>query len=259
VTGLFAGGLLGQWQAKRLGLNTDHVWNILVLGLVLGLIGARAYHVIDDWDYYRANPGLIPAIWKGGIGIYGAIAGALLAVVLYTRARKLSFLTWADIGAPCFLLGQTIGRWGNFFNQELYGKPTDLPWGIPIDEAHRPTDPQYAGYTHFHPLFLYESLWSALGVVALIWVSRRFADRLKPGDVLLLYGIWYPTERFVLEFLRIGNWYFAGFATAQIASAISIVLCGGALLYRHGLVPGLARPKAAPKPVAIRRQRRRSR
>lgn len=231
LLGCLGGALLAHWQLKRRGMNPEHAWNILALGVVLGLIGARLYHVIDLWDHYGQHLTEIPAIWRGGQGIYGALVGAILAVLIYARLRKLPILMLLDIGAPSMLLGQAIGRWGNFFNQELYGPPTDLPWGIPIAPEHRL--PGYDLYTHFHPLFLYESLLSFIGVAVLLWISRRFSHRLRPGDIILGYGIWYPLERFFLEFLRIEPWTVAGVATAQWISGAVILVCGILLIWRH--------------------------
>ena len=231
LLGCLGGALLAHYEVKRRGMDPEHVWNVLALGVVLGLIGARLYHVIDLWGYYSQNLLEIPAIWHGGQGIYGAIVGAILAALIYARLRKLPGLLLLDIGAPSLLLGQAIGRWGNFFNQELYGPPTDLPWGIPIAPEHRL--PGYEMYSHFHPLFLYESLLSFIGVAVLIWIARRFAHRLRPGDVMLGYIIWYPVERFLLEFLRIDPWKIAGIATAQWVSAACVLFAVIVLLWRH--------------------------
>ncbi len=252
LSGLFGGILLAQVEAKRLGENPAHVMNIAMLGAASALVGARLYHVIDQWGFYSANPGQIFALRSGGIGIFGAIIGAAFAVVAYTwwinraarrRGRQpMSALRWLDIGAPAFLLGQAIGRWGNFFNQELFGPPTDLPWGIPIELAYRPI--QYYESTHFHPLFLYESLLSLLGVAVLLWVGRRFALRLRQGDILLLYLVWYSLERSALEFLRIDNWTIGPIATAQLVALVLVLAAIAAFVWwRRG--PYLASSAAA--------------
>jgi len=232
LAGCIAGAVLAHYEMKRRGENPVHVWNILALGVVLGLIGARLYHVIDLWSsYYSQHLTEIPAIWHGGQGIYGAIVGALAALILYVRWQKLDLAMYADVGVIGFLLGQAVGRWGNFFNQELYGPPTDLPWGLYIPPQNRL--PGYEFYTHFHPLFLYESLLSFIGVGVLLYLSRRFAGRLRPGDIALMYGLWYPTERFFLEFLRIEPWTAAGVAMAQWISGACILGCSIALIWRH--------------------------
>ena len=159
------------------------------------------------------------------------------------------------------LVGQAVGRWGNFFNQELYGPPTDLPWGIPIDEAHRPL--AYLSETHFQPLFLYESILSAIGVAVLLYLGRRFARRMIVGDMMLLYFIWYGAERFGLEFLRSGNWKVGAIPTAQIVGILLITISVSLLVWRHKRrhtteLPGdEARPRG-PSRTAERRRRRRS-
>ncbi len=239
LAGLFAGILLAQREARRLGEDPSRVINFAVIGTAFALVGARLYHVIDYWDFYSQNPAQIFALRSGGIGIFGAIAGAALAVVAYVwlvnrRARRndtlrLSSLRWLDIGAPAFLLGQAVGRWGNFFNQELFGPPTSLPWGIPIDIANRPAE--YSEFTHFHPLFLYESLLSFLGVAALLWVGRRFARRLRKGDILLLYIVWYSLERSALELLRFDNWKIGPIPTAHIVALVLVALAVAAFVW----------------------------
>ena len=247
LLGLLAGIILARREAARLGEKTlDHVMNITALGAVMALVGARLYHVFDqqNWPYYRANPEQILAVWNGGIGIYGATAGAILGVFVYTKWKKISILRWLDIGAPAFLLGQAVGRWGNFFNQELFGLPSGMPWAIPIQESIRPV--QYQAFERFHPLFIYESILSLIGVVLLLYVARRYGTRgtdggegapgrwnLMPGDVLLLYFIWYPLERFGLEFLRIQPWSAIGLPVAQWVSGILILTSISILVWRH--------------------------
>ena len=274
LTGLLAGIVLAQREAKRLGEDPAHVVNIAVLGAVAGLIGARTYHVVDKWnEVYVHDPIKVFYIWNGGIGIFGAIAGSALALAAYVwwvnrgaragkpGAKPMNVLRWFDIGAPAFLLGQGIGRWGNFFNEELFGPPTDLPWGIPIDVANRPL--QYLGDTHFHPLFLYESLLSLLGVVVILYVARRLADRLRVGDMLLMYFIWYPAERFVLEFLRTDNWKLSDVPVAQIVSTLLVVAAVLALVWwrrpRSADLQGASDEYTSPRESrsAARRRRRR--
>jgi len=246
LSGIGVGVIIAQREAKRYGENPEHVVNIAVLGAITAIVGARLYHVLDrdQWLYYSQNPGDIIKVWNGGIGIFGAMAGAILGLMLYVwwvnstakrkssrASRRMGVLRWLDIGAPAFLVGQAVGRWGNFFNQELYGPPTDLPWGLPIDAAHRPLE--YLSDTHFHPLFLYESLLSALGVMALLWLGRRFASRMMLGDMLLLYLIWYGAERFALEFLRFDNWKFGAVPTAQIVGVAFVLGAIAVMVYRH--------------------------
>ncbi len=258
LSGLLVGIVLAQRLARRLGQNPEHVVNITVIGAVLGLVGARLYHVFDqnEWPFYRDNPDQIFAIWNGGIGIFGAVAGALLGLFLYVRWKRLNLPTWLDIGAPAFLLGQAIGRWGNFFNQELFGRPTDLAWGIPISAGNVASEaPQFIGEDRFHPLFLYESLLSFIGVVVLVYLLKRFGPalvesvgetgqrtrslvwssrwRLRPGDMLLLYFIWYPAERFLLEFLKASKWEQGGVPMAQWISGGLILVALSVLIWRQ--------------------------
>jgi phosphatidylglycerol:prolipoprotein diacylglycerol transferase len=244
VSAVLVAAYIATLEAKRRGQDPEHVWNALLLCLVLGIIGARIYHVFSSprggmvgWDYYRQNPMAILQIWHGGLAIYGAVIGGVLAVYIYSRLNKLSFLQWVDIGTPGLILAQVIGRWGNFVNQELYGYPTSLPWGITIAPAYRipPFDDLtvYPPDTRFHPVFLYESLWNLLGFILLMYVARRYADRLLNGDILCLYAIWYPVGRMFVEVLRPDAWLIGGIAAAQIFAAIAIVVSGAIILYRH--------------------------
>lgn len=279
LAGIGAGAFVAQREAKRYGEDPSHVLNIAVVGALCAIVGARLYHVFDQdqWPYYRANPAEIFKVWNGGIGIFGALIGAIIGLVLYVwwvnrqaekkggrRARKLNPLRWLDIGAPAFLLGQAIGRWGNFFNQELFGPPTDLPWGIPIDVENRPLE--YIDATHFHPLFLYESLLSLIGVVVILYLARRFAHRLLVGDVMLMYFMWYGAERFVLEFLRIGNWKVGAIPMAQIVGLLLVIGAVVVMFVRHKYYRGgggnvLLDEEEAPRAssrTAERRRRRRT-
>ena len=236
-----AGVIMGTWvasiEAKRRNESTDHVFNIVLLALPLALIGARTYHVIDQWNIvYKHDPFRVLLINEGGIGIYGAVAGGILAVFIYCKVKKLPVTRWLDIGAPALILGQAIGRWGNFFNEELYGAPTNLPWAIYVPPDKRILG--YEGYNNFHPLFLYESLLNLAAFAALMYVGRRFHARLKTGDLGLMYGLFYGSIRLGLENLRIGNWLVNGqVPVATIISGTAVVICGGALLYRHLSAP----------------------
>ncbi len=157
--------------------------------------------------------------------------GGLVVLYFYARKRKLNFAEWTDIVAPSIALGQAIGRWGNFFNQELYGAPTNLPWKIFIDPQHRLTG--FADVEYYHPLFLYESLWNLGNMFLLLWISRRLGDRLKNGDLFLIYLITYPVGRFLLDFLRLDASQVAGININQTVMAVVAVLSTAALLWRH--------------------------
>jgi len=241
-------GALGAMEARRRGEDPEVGWSMLLPVLVLAVIGARAYHVIHQWDVPNPDPSqfqgysrdlwLIPQIWKGGLAITGAVVGGMLGVWLYTRSAKLNTLRWFDIFATAVLLGQAIGRLGNFANQELYGPPTDLPWGIPIDVAHRIGEwTNLALYpvetTRFHPLFAYEGILNLVGLGIILWISRRFARRLYDGDMLLLYLMWYGAVRTYLETFRTQNWVIAGVPTAIWIGVGTFLVAGGLLVLRH--------------------------
>ncbi|MFZ5915764.1 MAG: prolipoprotein diacylglyceryl transferase [Chloroflexota bacterium] len=242
VTAALVGGWVAAIEARRRGLEADEVWNGLIVALLMGIVGARLYHVFSSpqggsvgWDYYRQNPIAILKIWEGGLGIYGAIIGGVIGVFLYCWVRKFNPLEWLDVGAPGLAIAQVIGRWGNYANQELYGPPTDLPWGITIENRIAPYNDllRYPPTTRFHPVFLYESLWSLLGFALLMWFGRRFQDRLRKGEMFLLYLIWYPLGRFFVEFLRPDAWMLGRLAAAQVFALLTIGLAVLGIVFLH--------------------------
>lgn len=220
---------LASKEAKRRGENSEHIFGMVLFAIPLGFIGARLYHVIHMWDFYSQNPALI--FGASGLGIFGAIVGGALGVYIYTKWKNLSILRWLDICAPALILGQAIGRWGNFFNQELYGYPTDLPWAIYIDPVHRLSG--YETFSHFHPLFLYESLWNFLACFLLLFAARKLGHRLLNGDIFLTYIIYYSVGRFFLEGLKIDVWTIAGVPTARWICSIAIVASIAVMIYRR--------------------------
>jgi phosphatidylglycerol---prolipoprotein diacylglyceryl transferase len=209
--GVVAAAFLGQAEAKRRGLNTDYVWDALFWVVLAGIIGARIWHIFTPppsmveqgitTKWYFMHPLDMINIRNGGLGIPGGIIGGAIALWIYCRNKKISFLVLADTVIPGVALAQAIGRWGNFFNQEVYGKPTNLPWKIYIDPAHRVQG--YEQNNYYHPLFLYESLWNLLNMAILLFLARRFEKWLKPGDLFYIYMIMYAVGRFSLEFLRL--------------------------------------------------------
>jgi phosphatidylglycerol:prolipoprotein diacylglycerol transferase len=245
--------------------------------IVGGIIGARLWHVLTPppssiaqgftTQYYLTHPLDALAIWKGGLGIPGTILGGLVAMYLYARAhREIGFLEWTDIAAPSLALGQAIGRWGNFFNQELYGAPTDLPWKIYIDPAHRLAG--YADFSFYHPLFAYESILNLANMLLLLWIIRRYRTALKRGDVFNVYLIAYPLIRFSLDFLRLDASQVFSLNINQTLSAVIGVCAVFVLLWRHrasgatevqavSMPPPVMAPpdEAVERPAARRRQR----
>jgi phosphatidylglycerol:prolipoprotein diacylglycerol transferase len=259
ASAILAAAWLGTAEARRRGENPEVGWSMLLWAVVGGVVGARLYHVISAWSFYRVNPGLIIQVWNGGLGIPGAVIGGAAAVYLYTRLRHLPTGRWFDIFVMALPLGQAIGRLGNFVNQELYGPPTTLPWGIPIDAAHRigpwlDLNAYPVATTRFVPLFAYEALLSLATLGAMLWISRRFARQLYDGDMLLIYIVCYGAVRSYLETFRIENWYIAGLPTATWLGLSGIVLAGGFLILRHARgwgTPGawIHRPEPQPDPT----------
>jgi phosphatidylglycerol:prolipoprotein diacylglycerol transferase len=241
MLGVASGAWLAQREADRRGQNGAYVWDMLIWVLIAGIIGARLWHIFTPMPslqaqgvttlYYLTHPLAAIAIWNGGLGIPGAVIGGVLAVWFFSRRRQLSFPVWLDILAPAIALGQAIGRWGNFFNQELYGAPTNLPWGIYIDPQHRL--PGYENMAYYQPTFLYESLWNLGNMALLLWLSRRFGDRFKTGDIFLVYLIVYAVGRFWLEFLRLDSSRLAGVNANQTFMAAVMVVAGVILAWRH--------------------------
>lgn len=230
----------------RKGHKADDFWDMLIWVIIPAFLGARLYYVFiqsprtaEGIGRYLANPVEIIQIWDGGIHIFGGYILGGIALWLYTRIRQLPTLAYVDAIALGLPLAQAIGRWGNFINQELYGPPTSLPWGLRIDPAHRISPyndlTTYPDSTRFHPLFLYESLWNLLGFALLLWIPRRFKTQLKDGDLALLYFIWYPLGRFFIEFLRTDSWFFPGtpFNVVHLLSVFAIVASAIALYFRH--------------------------
>jgi phosphatidylglycerol:prolipoprotein diacylglycerol transferase len=237
AVGLAVSYLVLVRQARRFGQDPELVSNGIIVIAIAALVGGRLYHVIDQWQLYRDDLVRIVLPPYSGLGVYGGLVTGILAFIVLVRYHRVNPWVWADVVAPALFTMQAIGRWGNFFNQELYGPPTNLPWGIAIDCAHRVAEWPCATFpeatTGFHPLFLYESVSGAVGAAFLIWLSRRRPYRLRPGDQILIFFIWYPVVRFLLENLRTGNWVVGGIPTAQIMSVLFALGSFLILLYRH--------------------------
>jgi phosphatidylglycerol:prolipoprotein diacylglycerol transferase len=241
MIGVVAAGWLATKEAKRRGLDAEIVWDGIIWVIIGGVIGARLWHIFTPTptdvaaglttSYYLTHPLDMIAIWKGGLGVPGAVIGGAVAIYILSRRKKLNFLVWLDVVAPGLALAQAIGRWGNFINQELYGPPTDLPWGIPIDPQYRL--PGYEQFTHFHPLFLYESLWNLMNMAILLFLGRRYDDKLLPGDIMLTYLIIYPLGRFLLEFIRLDSAEIAGINANQTFMLAVVVVAALTIFWRH--------------------------
>jgi len=241
MLGALAAVYLIRWMMRRDGRDPDLAWDAFMWALVFGIIGARLWHVFTpseslramgiDTMYYLTHPLDIVFTWRGGLGMPGAIAGGAVGLYIFTRRRKISFGAMLDYAAPGVALAQAIGRWGNFVNQELYGPPTDLPWGIFIRPENRLAG--YEAFEKFHPLFLYESLWNLALAFFLLWVWRRFRGRLLAGDLFLLYLVGYPLGRFLLEFIRIDIVLAYGLNFNQTVMLVTAIVSGVAIFVRH--------------------------
>ncbi|MDN5893554.1 MAG: prolipoprotein diacylglyceryl transferase [Nocardioides sp.] len=204
IAGVIAAIWIGERRWVARGGQAGQMADLAIWAIPFGLVGARAYHVMTDWELYFGegkNPVTALYVWRGGLGIWGAIALGALGAYIGSRVMGIRFTSVLDTLAPGVLVAQALGRWGNYFNQELFGKPTDLPWGLEIDAAHRPEG--YLEYATFHPTFLYECLWSLAAFAFLIWLDRRF--RLGYGRVMALYVVFYTAGRGWIEYLRIDD------------------------------------------------------
>jgi prolipoprotein diacylglyceryl transferase len=230
ILGVVAAIWVGEKRWVARGGRPGQIGDIALWAVPAGLIGARAYHVATDSDLYFGKGGdPIGAleIWHGGLGIWGAIAGGLLGAWLYCRRHGILIRPVADALAPGLLLAQAIGRFGNYFNQELFGRPTDLPWALKIDLAHRPDG--YTQYATFHPTFLYEAIWNLLGIALLIYLDRRF--KLGFGRVFAVYVMIYTAGRGWIESLRIDTIELDNVLGLRWGVWMSIILFVGAAVY----------------------------
>lgn len=219
ATAVYLGYWLASKKAKAKKQDINHLANILIYGLVLAMVGARLYYVAFNWQFYRHNLFEIIAVWHGGLAIHGGLIGGLLAALLYTRKQKLNFWLWADITAPSLILGQAIGRWGNYFNQEAFGYPTKLPWAIYISPEKRPV--QFKNFAYFHPTFFYESVWNFFGFLLLTWLfsqQQKQPQKYPTGTVFLAYLIYYSLGRFFIEGLRTDSLMLGPLRIAQVVS-----------------------------------------
>lgn len=215
---MLIGTKLALDEAQRQGIDEDIFLNLILIGAPLGVLGTRIYYVIFNWGYYRHHLLEIPKLWEGGLAIHGGIIMAILVGLWYTRRHQLDFWQIADIAAPSLILGQSIGRWGNFFNQEAYGYPTSLPWAMYIAGDWR------------HPTFLYESVWNFLLFLFLLRLRRQ--GSLKTGDLFLAYLGLYSAGRFVVEGFRTDSLMLGSLRAAQVVS-VGIIIATAFILWRR--------------------------
>jgi len=247
MLGVLIASYLSYRDAQRRKEDPEHVWQLFPWVLIAGIIGARLGWVLPSLGNLSQEPLLVfgaslPwqfrvfAIWEGGLSIQGAVVGGALAVWLYCRGYGLRFLKWGDIIVPGLAVAQAVGRWGNFFNQEAFGTPTTLPWGIPINERRQT---EVAGIqnpnidTRFHPTFAYEMVWDLLNFGLLIWLGRQRRFRLLEGDLLWVYLIFYSLGRIAIEQIRVDSALVGGLRAPQVVALITVAFAWSMFIYRR--------------------------
>ncbi len=209
IAGIIIATFVCERELDRLGERQDNIYDLLLWCIPAAVIGARLYYVLFSLESYIQNPMKIFAIWEGGLAIYGGVIAAFLVVVIYCRRKKLSIMRYLDVGAYGFLIGQIIGRWGNFVNGEAFGGETTLPWGMSIN-----------GAPPVHPTFLYESLWNLIGFLY-IWLTRK--KKGFDGRAISLYLIWYGIGRFMIEGLRTDSLMLGNLRISQLVSVVAVI------------------------------------
>lgn len=232
ISGALLGAFLASKEAKRRGYNPDTIWDVLPWILIAGIIGARLWHVftpsssilINGVNPYFIHPLEAFNIRQGGLGIPGGVIAGVLALFFYARKKKLNFTSWLDVLAPGLALAQGIGRWGNFFNHELYGLKTSVTWfpyAVKINNE------------FYLATFFYEFVWNLLNMLLLLWLPRKLGDKMKPGDNFLIYMIFYGIGRFLLEYIRFEYSPIAGVNINQTVMGVIIVISSAVLVMRH--------------------------
>ena len=211
---ILLGLYISMQLAKKNNFDPEKILDLVFVVVPAAIIGSRLYYVVFKWDYYSVHLNEIYKIWHGGLAIHGAVIGGALAAFIYTRRKNLPFWKLADFIAPSLILGQAIGRWGNYFNQEAYGRETDLPWAITVNDPVK-------GVIQVHPTFLYESLWNLAIFFFLLWYGKR---KKADGKIFIMYAILYSLGRFFIEGLRTDSLMFMGLRVAQLVSIVSIFI-----------------------------------
>jgi phosphatidylglycerol:prolipoprotein diacylglycerol transferase len=237
ASAVLIGVSLSQYLAKRRKVNPDLLGDLAIWLVLAAIPSARLYYVLFEWEQYAQRPDQIIAIWNGGIAIHGAILGGTLATIIFARIQKISVWQLADLVVPSLILGQAIGRWGNFFNSEAFGRPTNLPWKLYIPPQQRPSG--FTNVEYFHPTFLYESLWNLMVfglLMTLFFRDLKRKPRLKVGTLALVYMVAYSSGRVWIEGLRTDSLMVGPLRMAQIVSlsAIALGVIGLAWLYLFG-------------------------
>lgn len=225
--GILIAMTLATKESERKGLGSDFIVDMMFWVLPIGIIGARIYYVLFELPYYLENPGEIIQIWNGGIAIYGALIAGILTIYFYTQKKGMSFALTLDILAPAVLIAQAIGRWGNFMNQEAHGAEVTRNF---LEKLQLPTliiDQMNIDGIYYHPTFLYESLWSLIGFILILFLRRK-EKLLREGEVLLTYVMWYSFGRFFIEGMRTDSLYL--FNLIRVSQLLSLILFFGAII-----------------------------
>lgn len=233
ASAIIIGTLLAQKLAQKRNVDPELVGDLAIWLVVAAIPFARFYYVLFEWQRFQNQEWYkVFAIWEGGIAIHGAIIGGAIAATIFCKRQKISTWLMTDIFMPAVILGQAIGRWGNFFNSEAFGSPTDLPWKLLIPIARRP--PEFINEPYFHPTFLYESLWN-IGVFAILMFAFLRFPKLRTGTITMLYAIAYSLGRFWIEGLRTDSLMVGSLRTAQLISLAAIAAGIFGLVWLYGL------------------------
>ncbi|AIS60800.1 prolipoprotein diacylglyceryl transferase [Listeria ivanovii] len=222
--------LLALSEANKRKMDKEIIVDLLIWAIPISIISARIYYVIFEWDFYKNNLSEIVKIWHGGIAIYGALIGAVLTAVIFSRIKKISFWQLADVVAPSLIIAQAIGRWGNFMNQEAHGAETTRTF---LENLHLPEfiiNQMYIDGAYYQPTFLYESLWNVIGFIILLVIRRT---KIRRGELFLSYVIWYSFGRFFIEGMRTDSLMWGDFRVSQVLSVLLIILSIGIIVYRR--------------------------
>ncbi|MFB5088674.1 prolipoprotein diacylglyceryl transferase [Psychrobacillus sp. PGGUH221] len=229
--GIILAFIVAQREMVKRGFHPEYLTDLLIWAVPLAIVGARIYYVIFKWDFYSQNPEKIIQIWNGGIAIHGALIASFLTAYFFTKKRGTSFWKLTDVVAPSLLIGQAVGRWGNFMNQEAHGGEVTRTFLENLMLPNWIIEQMYIDGKYYHPTFLYESVWNIIGVIILISLRKV---NLRRGEIFLLYIIWYSVGRFFIEGMRTDSLYLIGdLRTAQVVSLLGIVIALILLVYRR--------------------------
>ena len=241
AVGIVIAFLVGQREMVKRGLHPEYLTDLLIWAVPLAIVGARIYYVAFEWEHYRNNLGDVIAIWNGGIAIHGALIASVIVAYVFTKKRNTSFLKVADILAPSILIGQAIGRWGNFINQEAHGGEVSRTFLENLFIPDWIINHMYIDGAYYHPTFLYESMWSFAGIILLLLLRKV---NLVRGELFFFYMIWYSVGRFFIEGMRTDSLYVVGeLRAAQLVSVVAIIIAVVFIVYRRTAIKNPPRYK----------------